>query len=115
MWRLVFPVLSYVLLAAHVMYHGFGLGVVAAVLLLNGLLFVPRSWARTANTMFLVLAGAEWVRTAVALAHERMLMGRSATTALVILLACALFSWVSAWLLHNRALGDWYRAGGGRS
>ena len=114
MWRLVFAVLAYVLFAAHVMFHGLGLALVAAVLIVNILLFVPRSWARTANTMFLVLAGAEWVRTAVALAHERMLMGRSATTALVILLACALFSWVSAWLLHNRALGGWYRAGGGR-
>ena len=111
MWRLVFPVLSYVLLAAHVMYHGFGLGVVAAVLLLNGLLFVPRSWARTANTILLVLAGAEWVRTAVALVHERMMMGRSWTTALVILLGCAFFTWFGAWLLHHRALSGWYRTG----
>ena len=40
MWRLVFAVLAYVLFAAHVMFHGLGLAMVAAVLIVNILLFV---------------------------------------------------------------------------
>ncbi len=108
MWRALFPVLAFVLFAAHVLFHGWGLAGAAAALVPILFFFVRRPASRIVLVVLLAAAGLEWVRTTYALVEVRMALGRDWTTAAVILLGCALFSWLSGWMLFHRPVRRWF-------
>ena len=88
-------VLSALLLAAHFFRSG-NFGLVALVLVTPLLLTTGARWSVRAVQLFLLLAAAEWVRTAMDIARERAAMGAPSTRMFVILGAVALFSAASA-------------------
>lgn len=81
------------------------LRVVAVALILCAplLLLVRRRWAVVALQIGLALAALEWIRTALAIAHERAALGAPTTRMFVILGAVALFTAVSALPLRRFA------------
>ena len=88
-------VLSALLLAAHFFRSG-NTGAVVLALAVPLLLTTRERWSVRAVQLFLVLAAAEWVRTALAIARERSVMGAPSTRMFIILGAVALFSAASA-------------------
>lgn len=105
---LILPILSLLTLAAHffragnLLFVGFSL---AALWLLS----VRRSWAARVVQVVLVLAAAEWVRTALRIYDVRRMMGEPATRMLIILGSVALVALVSAALFETRRLKRFYR------
>lgn len=109
MWLLFFPVLASLLMAAHVLFHGMGLVAAVCTLALVALVFVRRPAAQWLLTTLFAVYALEWVRTTIVLVAARQSEGRSATTAAVILLTCAVFSALAALVLHARPLRRWFR------
>ena len=101
--RLLLPILAYVILAAHLLFQGFGIAAaIAAAVIAPALLFIRGRWARLLSSTILFLAGIEWLRTAALLVMRRASEGRPWGTALAILLLCALLSWISIAALRGR-------------
>lgn len=109
MWRLIFPTLSCVLFAAHVLFHGFGFLAAALCIVLAVIFWIPNAVAAHIGATILAIMGAEWVRAGMMLAMWRMEMGRPWMVALMILLLCALWTWFTAWLLYRPKLRERWR------
>ncbi|MDO4937364.1 MAG: hypothetical protein Q4E62_05545 [Sutterellaceae bacterium] len=102
MWRLIFPILAYVLFAAHLMFHGFGLFVAAAGLLPAFFVGFRHKAIVYVHTALLILIGLEWLRAMWALVEIRLAHGMDWKLAAAILTGCALWSFVSAWIVYRR-------------
>lgn len=100
-------VLSFVLLAAHLLRGG-SVTLALLSLLLPGLLLVRRRWSRRMLQLLLVAAGAEWLRTGVALATRRMELGEPWLRMAVILGLVALVTAGSALLLQSERMQQRY-------
>ncbi len=100
-------VLSFLLLAAHVMRSG-GLPLAMLVAAFSLLLFVPRKWAARVIQIILVLGAVEWVATIVAIANERREEGRPWLRMAIILGAVALWTLLSAAAFRIPALARRY-------
>ena len=107
-------VLSLVVLGAHFLRDGLGIGLTICVLLI-GLLFVRRVWAARLVQLALVLGAFEWVLTLYTLAQVRAAQGMPATRMVIILGAVALVTLVSALLFQTRALRNIYQLDSGVS
>lgn len=103
MWRLIFPGLAYVILAAHVMFHGLGLIAAVAALIPIALLGIRQKAVCYGHAVLLVLTACEWVRTTWALLEVRWAHGMDWKLAAAILIGCAVLSLVSAWIMVRRA------------
>jgi hypothetical protein len=99
--RFVPLILSSLLIAAH-FYRGehFVLSAIAVAAPL--ILLVRRPWAVATLQVALFVAGAEWIRTALAIGAMRAAMGEPATRMFIILTAVALFTVLSAIPLNGR-------------
>ncbi len=106
-WLLAPAGLSLVVLGAHFLRSGH-LALVAAALVLIGLLFVRRPWAGRTVQVALVLGALEWVRTTLVLTGERASMGRPFGRMVVILGAVAAVCAGSAWLLRAGRVRRWF-------
>lgn len=106
---LLYPVVCFVLLGAHLLFQGFGLAVALLPLVPAVLLFVRRTWCAQLCVALLILAGFEWVRTAVELAMARQAADLPWIRATVIIGACAAVTWLAALMLVTRRLAAFYK------
>lgn len=106
---LLYPVLCFVLLGAHLLFHGFGLEIALLPLVPAVLLFVRRTWCVQLCVTLLILAGFEWVRTAVDLAMARQAAELPWIRATVIIGACAVVTWFAALMLVTRRFTAFYK------
>lgn len=100
-------VLSLLVLGAHFFRAG-NVVMVAAVIVVLGLLTVPRRWAARTIQVALLLGAVEWVRTLVTLYQQRMQLGQPATRLAIILGGVALFTALSAAVFRSVRLRAWY-------
>ncbi|HEX4824080.1 MAG TPA: hypothetical protein VFV19_07185 [Candidatus Polarisedimenticolaceae bacterium] len=101
-------VLSLLVLGAH-FYRAGRFGLVAAVLVLIGLLAVRRRWAVRVVQAALVLGTVEWVRTTVELARRRSEAGEPFVRLVIILGAVSVVTLASALVFRSARLRRWYR------
>ncbi len=101
MLRILLPGLAFLLLGAHLLFHGAGLFAFLAVIPI-ALLFVRSKWTRRLNVLLLALGTVEWARTAVLLVLAREAQGRPWLTAGAILGAVTLFTLLACALLIRR-------------
>lgn len=104
-------VLSLLALGAHFLRYGNSAGVLA-VLVLAGLLFVPRPWAARTVQGALVLGALEWLRTLYLLVRWRVAHGEPFGRMAVILAVVAAVTLCSALLFQSRRLRELYRLEG---
>jgi len=100
--RIVLPVLSLLLLAAH-FYRGGIYPLVAAGIALTGLAFVAQRWAGRVLGLLLLGGAVEWLRTAWVFASLRASMGLPYARLVVILGSVAAFTLASAWVAWRGA------------
>jgi hypothetical protein len=100
-------VLSLLLLAAHFLRYGETLAVILALALL-GLLFVRKPWVARTIQVALLAATAEWLRTLLQLALERMHAGVPFVRMVMILSAVALRGTL---VFQTRRIGSIYGLG----
>ena len=100
-------VLSLLLLAAHFLRYGETLAVVGA-LVLAGLLFVRKPWVARTIQVALLAATAEWLRTMLQIAMERMHAGVPFVRMVVILSAVTLLALGGALIFQTRRVGAIY-------
>ncbi len=100
---LVPAVLAQWLIGAHFLRYGHLLPT-AICLALPGLLLIPRRWAAIATQVILLLGAAEWIRTTVGIARDRIAAGEPWTRMAVILSAVTLFTIGAALLFQTRRL-----------
>ncbi len=108
---LIFPGLSFVLLAAH-FYRAGQLMLAIASLALIALLAVPRRWAARTAQIALALGALEWLRTLAVFAAERLSAGQPYLRLVAILLAVAAFTASSALVFRHARLRVRYNIGG---
>ena len=114
MLLLILPALAYLLIGAHLLFHGAGLAVlisVAAVLCL----FIPRRIVSLVHVLLLILCAAEWVRAGAELVMRRIDLGQPYLLAGCILGACALFTLLTALVFRSRRLKNFYRRAPGQA
>lgn len=99
--QLVPVVLSLLVLAAHFLREG-NLFLVIICVALAGLVAVPRRWAARTLQGALVLGAVEWLRTVVALHRIRVAEGLPATRMVIILVAVAAVTGLSALVFRAR-------------
>lgn len=100
-------ILSFLVLGAHFLRVG-ALPLVALSLFLPFLLLIPRPWVARTLQVALVLAGLEWLRTALSLVAGRQAEGEPWLRMAVILGVVALVAFVSAAVFQLPPLRDWY-------
>ena len=103
-------VLSLIVLGAHFFRAG-SWSMAAVVLVLLGMLRVRRAWVARLVQLTLVLGAAEWVRTLVAIADERMQTGHPVIRMSIILGAVALLTALSALVFHTARVRKRYGIG----
>ena len=103
-------VLSLVVLGAHFLRGG-NIPLVAACLILIGLLPVRHVIVARLVQVALVLGTLEWLWTLYRLVEARVALGQTYTRMSVILLAVAAITFCSALLFQTRTLREVYRAG----
>lgn len=101
MWRHGLVVISALLLGAHFLRDGQHLFVLLS-LSFPTLLLVRRPWATPVVRGLLLLAVAEWLRTAWVLVQQRQTQGEPWTRMALILGAVALITGLSAWVARGR-------------
>lgn len=106
---LILPALAHVLMAAHLLFHGFGPLISALPLVPLLFLFIGRPWAARITQALLFLWGIEWLRTAWAIAEARMAAGAPWMRAALIVAACALFSWLCAAVFRSARIRKRFR------
>lgn len=106
---LLFPALCFVLLGAHLMFHGYGLWVSLLALIPAVLLFVRHRWCALCCAILLIASGIEWAYTAFDLAVTRLSYGMPWVRATVIIGCCALLTWLSAGMLLWSRFDAYYK------
>ncbi len=108
MWRLIAPILAFILLGASFLRAGDTLLVAACGLLLV-LLAVPRPWAARLAQLALALAAARWLWMTWLLADVRAAAGAPYVRMVAILGAVALLTLLAAWVFRSARLRRFYR------
>src|SRR5689334_7919529 len=96
-------ILSALVLAAHFFRNGQILLVLMS-LAAAALLAVPRWWVARAIQVFLIIGALEWVRTAMAIADERLSAGQPWLRMAIILGCVAMFTLLSSLVIFTRPL-----------
>ncbi|MDO5531201.1 hypothetical protein [Sutterella sp.] len=107
MFRLIFPALAHVLMAAHLQFNGLG-NYAALPLCAAMLLAVPHRPIAWLQSFLMVLWGIEWIRADYFLVLRRMMWGEPWYLACAILGGCALFSILSALVFRSDRLKQFY-------
>lgn len=103
-------VLSLVVLGAHFMRYGNGVGVVGAVALI-ALLFVRKAWVARLVQVVLVLGALEWARTLYSLVQVRAALDQPYERMAFILGTVAVVTFLSALLFQLKGLKEVYGLG----
>ena len=101
-------VLSLILLGAHFARYGNTI-VVAAIVVLIGMLFVPRWWVARLMQVVFALGALEWLRTMAVLIEARQVVGEPYLRLAVILGVVAAITILAGLLFQTRALKAFYR------
>lgn len=105
--RLLPAAFALLVLAAHFYRAGLMFLVPACIGLLV-LLFVRLQWVPRVVILALVLGTAEWIRTLLQLAGERLDAGEPYMRLVAILGGVAVATLLAAWPLRSAAVGQWY-------
>ena len=105
--RLLPVILSFLLLAAHFSRADI-FPLIVACIAAPFLLFVRRPWVAKTFQVLLVIGALEWVRTLIAIARRRQLMGEPWTRMAIILGVVAAVTLASALVFRTRAMKDRY-------
>ena len=105
--RLLPVILSLLVLGAHFLRQG-SLFIVGSIILLLFMLPIRKGWVAGVAQVVLVVGAAEWVRTLVILAQERMRAGEPYIRMVLILGGVALFTLLSLLVFRNAAVRRWY-------
>lgn len=106
---LLYPVLCFVLMGAHLLFHGYGLAVALLTLIPAALLFVRNRRCALACAVLLLISGLEWAYTAYDLALTRQAYGQPWIRSTAIVAGCGLAAWLAAAMLLWRRLDDFYK------
>jgi hypothetical protein len=106
--RLLPVILSLLLLGAHFSRHNLNFLILLPLVLL-GLLFLRQPWVARLVQWVLVIAAAEWLRTAVVLALQRQAQGMPWGRSAVILGAVCMVTLLSALVFRSAGLRERYR------
>lgn len=101
---LLFPALAFVLFAAHLLFHGFGLVLSALPLACILLLLIRNRVTVLLIQGLLVCFSVEWIRAGWLLAAARLEAGRSIHPAAEIMAGVALFTLLSALVFRHPRL-----------
>jgi len=105
--RLLAPILSFLVLAAH-FYRAGQQALALACILILFLLFVKRSWIPYLMQAALVLGALEWLRSLMMLVHIRIEWGQPWQRLAFILGGVALFTLLSALVFRSKSLKSRY-------
>ncbi|MBK6349511.1 MAG: hypothetical protein V9E93_02235 [Steroidobacteraceae bacterium] len=105
---LMLPLLALLLLAAHLVHAGL-MPLAALVILLVGLLAVPRPWASWTLQVVLTVAVIEWILTTVGLAQLRLRHDEPYLRLVAILGSVALFTALAAVAFQHPVLRAYFR------
>ena len=108
MWRLIAPILAFLLLGASLLRAGDTVLVAACGVLLL-LLFVPRAWAARTAQLALALAAMRWLWLTWMLAGARAAAGVPYARMVVILGAVALLTLLAALVFRSARLRRFYQ------
>lgn len=108
MWRLIAPILAFVLLGASFLRAGDTVLMAACGMLLL-LLFVPRAWAARTAQLALALAAMRWLWLTWMLAGARAAAGVPYARMVAILGAVALLTLLAALVFRTARLRRYYR------
>lgn len=106
---LLFPALAHVLFAAHLLFHGAALWVVALPIVALVLAFVPVRYMNRLQQICLLCYTCEWAYSTYELVARRILEGRSYHPALEIMAGVALFTLLTALVFYRPKLLAYYR------
>lgn len=106
---LVYPALCFVLLGAHLLFHGYGMAVAMLPLISAVLLFVRNPWCARLCGLLLICSGAEWAYTALELAIERQAHGLPWIRATAIIGGCAAATWMASLMLFWNKFDAFYK------
>ena len=106
---LIYPALCFVLLGAHLMFHGYGLTVALSCLIPAVLLFVRNRRCALVCVVILAASGIEWAYTAFDLAVTRKAYGQPWIRATVIVGGCAVATWLAALMLMTKKFDVFYK------
>jgi len=105
--RLIPLVLAFLLLGAHFLRDG-NLVLVIVSLLIPWLLLIKKPWALLGVQWLTYLSALVWVRTAIVLVQQRMMMGAPWLRLSLILAGVALFTLYAGYLLNSKAVKKRY-------
>jgi hypothetical protein len=105
---LTLPALALLLLAAHLVHAGV-MPLAALVILLAGLLAMPRPWASRTLQVVLAVAVIEWILTTVGLAQLRLRHNEPYIRLTVILGSVTLFTALAALAFQHPVLRAYFR------
>ena len=106
---LLLPVLAHVLFAAHLLFHGAALWVVALPVAALVLAFVPVRYMNRLQQLCLLGYACEWAYSTYELVARRILEGRSYHPALEIMAGVTLFTLLTALVFYRPKLLAYYR------
>jgi len=106
-FRLIPLVIAYLLLAAHFLRGG-NLGLTMLCLLIPFLLLIKKRWSLTIVQVSLFLGSWIWIRTAIIIILERMMLGISWCKVLIILGPIAIFTLSAGLLLNSPVVREKY-------
>lgn len=106
---LLFPALAHVLFAAHLLFHGAALWVVALPVAALVLAFVPVRYMNRLQQLCLLGYACEWAYSTYELVARRILEGRSYHPALEIMAGVTLFTLLTALVFYRPKLLAYYR------
>ncbi|HPR64165.1 MAG TPA: hypothetical protein PK014_08065 [Thermoanaerobaculia bacterium] len=99
---MIFPLLSFLLLAAHLLRRGYGLAGLTLVIIGTTLLCIPRWWSGWILQALLAAACLVWIRTFFLLSSMRMAAGESWSRLAIILGSVILWTLISLVLFWTR-------------
>ena len=109
---LLFPALAHVLFAAHLLFHGAALWVVALPVAALVLAFVPVRYMNRLQQLCLLGYACEWAYSTYELVARRILEGRSYHPALESMAGVTLFTLLTALVFYRPKLLAYYRCPG---
>ncbi|HJD06623.1 MAG TPA: hypothetical protein IAA02_01950, partial [Candidatus Sutterella merdavium] len=109
---LILPALAHVLFAAHLLFHGAALWVVALPVAALVLAFVPVRYMNRLQQLCLLGYACEWAYSTYELVARRILEGRSYHPALEIMAGVTLFTLLTALVFYRPKLLAYYRCPG---
>jgi hypothetical protein len=106
-FRIIFLVLACILLSAHFLRSG-NLGLMAICFFMPFLLLIKKRWSLITLQVSLYIGTWIWVRTAIIIIHERIMLGISWSKSVIIIGLVAFFTLLAGLLLNAPIMRERY-------